>query len=118
MARPAKNILTGEKQAEVETVTQIPIHCPSCKSLHRTPSEGYKTQNITSRVQGLTFNRVTWAYCWCLDCGIRYRVKTFEYVKPFSSAIELKRPSDILATGAPATLSAHATIPGGITSGT
>lgn len=81
MSRKAINKLTGEPQDEVPTVVVMPVVCPNaeCGSSNR-DAASYTSLDSSGEINGQPYTRVVWYYATCLDCGQRYRVKTFHNI--------------------------------------
>lgn len=81
MARNAINKLTGEAQQEVPTVVVLPAICPAagCGSSNR-KAESYTHMDHAGEIDGQPYTRIIWYYATCLDCGQRYRVRTYQNI--------------------------------------
>lgn len=99
MSRRAINKLTGEPQDEVPTVVVLPIVCPNseCGSSNR-KAEAYKHMDTHVEINGQSYTRVIWYYATCLDCGQRYRVKTYHNI-PLEKLEETPVPTGFSSSG-------------------
>lgn len=81
MSRKARNAITGQEQEEVPTVVVMPVVCPNkeCGSSNRSTAS-YTHIDSSGQIEGQAYTRVVWYYATCLDCGQRYRVKSYHNI--------------------------------------
>jgi hypothetical protein len=54
-----------------------PDGCPACQSTNRTVIGDVKSREMSGRILGFGYSKVTWRYVKCDDCSQHYRTRTY-----------------------------------------